>query len=251
MNAGEVVSENLLIAMVMKGLPDDFKSFCTVATQRDECYKFSDFKVAIKNFEETEKSRNKGFATDNVMKIRSDRFNDKITCYNCGQKGHKKFKCPNKNNSSKYKSRWCENCKSKTHDTDYCKKNNVNNVKEKFENHNYTAFKLNVDVTENKAVINKCNMLLVDCGATAHIVCDRKKFLSFDKNCDTSSHVIELADGSQQSGIVCGRGTAHFELTDTDGNTDNVLLKNSLCSFFFPGHLLSTVRYGERGRDSI
>ena len=54
--AGETVSDSLLIAMVLKGLPPEYKTFATIVTQKDEKdHKFSDFKVALRSFEETEK----------------------------------------------------------------------------------------------------------------------------------------------------------------------------------------------------
>lgn len=51
---------------------------------------------------------------------------------------------------------------------------------------------------------NSCRQLLVDCGATTHIVCERSHFESFDNDFDCSDHSVELADGSRPSGIVQG-----------------------------------------------
>ena len=56
-NAGENVSDSLLIAMVSKGLPNGYKSFEVVITQSHEIMSFSDFKVALRNFEDTENAR--------------------------------------------------------------------------------------------------------------------------------------------------------------------------------------------------
>lgn len=54
--AGETISDSLLIAMILKGLPQTrFKSFSTVVTQRDKEMSFGEFKVALRSFEETEK----------------------------------------------------------------------------------------------------------------------------------------------------------------------------------------------------
>ena len=55
-NAGEVVSDSLLICMLLKGLPDDYKAFSTIIIQKGEM-EFSNFKVALRNYEETEKCR--------------------------------------------------------------------------------------------------------------------------------------------------------------------------------------------------
>ena len=45
-NAGETVSDSLLIAMILKGLPVGFKSFVTVTTQRKEPHNLVSFKAA-------------------------------------------------------------------------------------------------------------------------------------------------------------------------------------------------------------
>eukprot|EP00794_Sanderia_malayensis_P004500 gene4500-5098_t len=54
--AEEIVSNGLLIAMVLKGLPDSYKTFATVVTQREKQMEFSEFKTALRNFGETERS---------------------------------------------------------------------------------------------------------------------------------------------------------------------------------------------------
>lgn len=55
------------------------------------------------------------------------------------------------------------------------------------------------------------NNLLVDTGATSHIINDKSKFVAFDRNFDPNSHVIELADGSKAN-VVTGKGVAKVEL---------------------------------------
>ena len=44
--------------------------------------------------------------------------------------------------------------------------------------------------------------LMIDCGATVHVVFDEERFESFDRNFNASEHVIELADGTKCRGIV-------------------------------------------------
>ena len=48
--AGETVSDALLIAMVLKGLPPEYGTFCEVINQKDT-QTFADFKTAIRSFE--------------------------------------------------------------------------------------------------------------------------------------------------------------------------------------------------------
>ena len=49
--AEEVISNELLIAMVLKGLPLNFKPFTTVITQKKKTLTFSKFKVCFKSYE--------------------------------------------------------------------------------------------------------------------------------------------------------------------------------------------------------
>ena len=51
--AGEVISDRLLIAMVLKGLPPNFKPFTMVITHK-KTLTFSEFKVCLRSYEETE-----------------------------------------------------------------------------------------------------------------------------------------------------------------------------------------------------
>ena len=54
-SAGEEISDSLLVAMVLKGLPTQYNMFKTVVTQREREMSFTEFKVALRSFEETEK----------------------------------------------------------------------------------------------------------------------------------------------------------------------------------------------------
>ena len=107
--AGETVSDSLLIAMLLKGLPSGFKTFSTVVTQRDTAMSFSEFKIALRNFEETEKANETHDSDDNVMNITSKskpkpsggNFNP--TCFSCGRVGHKSTDCRSKAEKGKTK----------------------------------------------------------------------------------------------------------------------------------------------------
>ena len=52
-NAGEVVTDSLLIAMLLKGLPGSYRPFVVVITQGDKVQTFQEFKVALRSFEDT------------------------------------------------------------------------------------------------------------------------------------------------------------------------------------------------------
>ena len=56
--AGKTVDDALLIAMVMKGLPNEFKSFCTIINQIEpgKELSFEQFKRSLRSYEENEKT---------------------------------------------------------------------------------------------------------------------------------------------------------------------------------------------------
>ena len=114
--AGEIVSEALLVAMVLKGLPDDCRAFVAVINQSDTVQNFQKFKQALRNFEETEKTRiNKRSDDNSILKAKVDYPKAKsFNCYNCGLVGHKAadYRKPKEK-------KWCNYCKSTTRSDKY------------------------------------------------------------------------------------------------------------------------------------
>ena len=54
-NADETLSEGLLIAMILKGLPKSFKPFAIHIMQSDEQATFGEFKTKLRSYKSTEK----------------------------------------------------------------------------------------------------------------------------------------------------------------------------------------------------
>ena len=167
-SAGETISDSLLIAMIIKGLPStEYKPFSTVVTQKDKELSFSEFKVSLRSFGETQKLSTESTKEESIMKVAGKPVykpkKDHVVCYGCGKAGHKISEC-------RSKKRWCDICKNQTHDTEKCrKKKNASDSSETSESmheekHSF-VFQVGVDVTN----IDNVNGLLVDCGATTHI----------------------------------------------------------------------------------
>eukprot|EP00794_Sanderia_malayensis_P006415 gene6415-7146_t len=226
--AGEIISNGLLIAMVLKGLPDSYKTFATVVTQREKQMEFSEFKTALRNFEETERSCNRTSESgDNIMLLRQ-KFQG--NCFKCGEKGHTSRNCQSRTAVNKV-TKWCSKCRSPTHNTKDCRKTQGDAAKkteekqkeeEEEEIHDF-AFSFKDEEVRSK----RTSELLLDSGATSHIIVDREKFVSFDDNYNSSNHFIELADGSKAN-VVQGKGRAKVKLYDAKGNPQDVVLHNAL-----------------------
>lgn len=244
-SADENISDSLLIATT------EYRPFSTVITQKDKQVTFSEFKVSLRSFEETQKMSNNSEQGDNVMKT-ADRTRQKkenrsgsMVCYGCGKPGHKIAECQTK--------RWCETCRSHTHDTKYCRKkkqhstktvretNNSNNVHDEDDKHDF-VFKVNVD-TSNTVV----DGLLVDCGATTHIIHDLDKFTKFHTDFNPEKHYIELADGRRSNNIALRRGDACVTLCDVEGNSHDAILKDALYVPSFKQDIFSVQAATDRG----
>ena len=77
------------------------------------------------------------------------------------------------------------------------------------------------------------NDILVDSGATSHIVCDSERFTYFDKSYDPTNHYVELADGTRTNGLIKGKGNAKFQIYDSQGNVVSITVNDAL---FIPSY---------------
>ena len=91
--AEEVISDGLLIAMALKGLPSSYKTFATVVMQREKQMTFAEFKIALRNYEENEKSCNRGVNSLNAEHVMTAKQKFYGKCFRCERKGHKSTDC--------------------------------------------------------------------------------------------------------------------------------------------------------------
>ncbi len=239
--AGEAVSDGLLVAMVLKGLPPQYKSFVAVVTQSDKTWTFKDLKTSLRDYEDTEKARESDkSSSSNVMKAKYDAARagtvSRIICYSCGVPGHKSNECKSKSKGG----RWCKFCKTSSHSEKMCRKGNFNNTKtsscnEVSDSHTF-SFKAGEGTSENQ---NKVCSFLVDSGCTSHIVVDDSSFVNIDNDFVPEQHFIELADGRKYNNLALKRGSVKVSLQDTLGKTYDTVLNNCLYIPSYPENIFS------------
>ena len=89
--------------------------------------------------------------------------------------------------------------------------------------------------------------LLVDCGATTHIVNSDKNFVYVDESFKPVEHFIELADGKRTNNVAKKRGTVAVTLKTAEGKTVNATLENTLFIPSYPQCIFSVQAATKKG----
>ncbi len=262
-DTGETISDSLLVAMVIKGLPSSYSSFTAVITQKDKDLSFSEFKVALRNYEDTENisrptsssvmnfsnASNQKSSKSNQNQNTRHRFNR--WCNICKSNSHDTNYCRKKNSP---KPKFCNVCKTSTHDTQFCRKlKSAKSVLASASANDTSISKSSEEsefvftIIENSKVSPDSNSFLVDSGATVHIVNNKNNFVKFDKSFNSQQHILELADGSRPTNLVQGKGEISIRLKDTDGVSHNVTLKDVLYVPSFNQNIFSVKAATDKG----
>lgn len=244
-----------MIAMVLKGLPGSFKPFAIHVTHDKDDMIFAEFKTKLRSFEDTEKS-SASECSHNVMKtgVRTGREHTRssaqcryesavdIVCFKCGLKGHRAKVCRRRT--------WCSHCKSNTHSDTTCRHKDKqdgtrkvadessNGSKAETPDYGFRIKGADIKVQQSAYSIEEKG-LLVDTGATSHIINNIAKFKSFDDAFRPESHSVELADGTQCRGIAQQRGDAEVFLIDNTGQRRKATLKDALFIPSYPQNIFS------------
>ena len=269
-SAGETVSEKLLMAMIMKGLGQDYKMFCMSVKQRETSPTFKEFKELLRCCEVDLRDGKKESVAggDSVFKMQHGSGGN--TCYNCGQDGHYargcvKQKAPNSGENSenkgrgKKKSMWCEYCKKATHDTKRCfskkkamkKGQGINSIQEKNNEDMSQGFHFMVSENQNSVNLNRIEgrSYLIDSGATSHLSNCESDFCEFDESFKTSDYPVTLADGRV---VYPAEKKGKVKLSvDVHGKTETVMLSDVLFMPKFPISVISMSKTTEKGAKYI
>ena len=171
-------------------------------------------------------------------------------CYKCKQSGHIARFCDRKK-------LWCSFCRTDTHTDAACRnKNIVKKDKVQFANIQSeepklseleTSFAFSVKHSCSEVKITPQTSLLVDCGATAHIITDKSKFTRFDESFRPDKHYIELADGTKSNDVALARGDVSIRLKDVNGRCVDATLTNALYVPSCPQNIFSVQAVTSRG----
>lgn len=270
---GETISDSLLIAMVIKGLPKSYQSFITVTTQRETPQSFIDFKESLRNQEQSIHNDENSVM---VFNHQNQKSSGHLWCAHCKSRTHNTDLCYKKKPSNhinatgrrvgklnKSTKRFCDYHQSDSHWTSQCRARprnhcakQANDVEVPNDTTNEHNFSFMIQDYENRSLCSFVNgtqpdstqhQLLIDSGASTHIINDRKLFRSFDQNFNSDKHVIELANGLKTTKIVEGCGDAAITIRDSDNIPREIILKNALYIPSFKQNILSVsaaTKYG-------
>jgi hypothetical protein len=117
--------------------------------------------------------------------------------------------------------KWCHHCKSRTHNAKECRKKNQETpeaAKIIRDQQGQGSFAFKVSPRQSLQVHHYLKAsLLLDCGATTHIVNDKSNFTNFDERFNPEVHFIELADGTRRNNIALNRGDAKVQAASENG----------------------------------
>ena len=88
-DVGENVSDQMLCAVVLKGLPNSFASSVTVSKSSQEVKTFGDLKRDLLNFDSVS-------CRGQIDQGTSSHFTKDVKCFKCGKNGHRQSECREK-----------------------------------------------------------------------------------------------------------------------------------------------------------
>ena len=236
--AGEGISEKMMIAMLLKGLPKEFDNFTTVVNFSKDAKSLDEIKRDLSNFAETSKTFLQKNSTNETF------FSNKtIKCYSCGKQGHRKqdckkdIKCYNCNQMGHF-ARDCRkntqnNHSNSSHQKQFTSKNQQNKSHFTSENENTVDF-FSFHSNDNDFGVNSDKFCLIDSGCSAHMFKTREFFTELDTNINGN---VGCANGSNSK--IVGKGKVTFKVQTSDGRLITIELKDTLFVPTYTANLVS------------
>jgi hypothetical protein len=116
----EKISNSEAIFILLNGLPSDYSSIVSAMEINDKIT----FNIACENIRNYQEKLKLAEQSDMAKALGGTAMlTGKITCFTCGEEGHKSYKCIRNKDKKK-----CENCRKIGHSTDECKSKPSTNV---------------------------------------------------------------------------------------------------------------------------
>ena len=229
--AGEMTSNAMFSAMVLKGLPPTFESIATVLNFEPR-KGYEDMKQDIINFANTRAEPGTDVAST-AFHSSGGNSSRKITCFKCQKEGHIARDCRSK------ESRACFKCNAKGHLARDCKskKGQSSSTSRGPEKQGFFSFG-----SFGGASVEGGLELLVDSGCNGFMLKDRDFFKELDEAFNTD---VGNANGSRTR--VEGRCTARCGVLDSRGRLCELGLKQAFWVPTYTRNLISVKKLAEQG----
>ena len=232
MVVNEGISEKMFFSIILKGLPKQYKNFATLVNYSKDEKTVEESKRDLINFDnETVKTK-----TESVF------FNKERKCFNCQKMGHAAKECRLKRTTHEqtkaspikyfkcgehgYLAKFCikqqkpekkfVSQKRKTNQRGSQNLVEEQNLEEEVEEEEEEIFSF-FQTSEN----NLANELVLDSGATSHMIKDESLFIDIDKE-----YYITNANSSKS--LISGKGTVEIRVLDFNGSDQKIRLSNAL-----------------------
>lgn len=114
------------------------------------------------------------------------------------------------------------------------------------------SFKLEViDIAHRVESSAISHRLIVDSGATSHILNNPNRFVSYDETFNPANHFVEVVDGHMSNEIVTARGSVEYLVIDSNGLSREIVLENALLAPSFPTNLFSVRAAVRKGANVV
>ena len=184
--------------MVLKGLPRTFNAFSIYVTHSSKELTFSECKTQLRSFEDTDKYHQNS-NDDNVMKLTNSfsKMSNEVSCFKCNGKGHVVKICPNNFKKNK---KCCNYCKSQTYVRESCCYKKRDTIKAAAAEEEDSSFVFKINDQPQRTIGSK--RIIVDTGATSHIIKVIERIKNFDDLLQPDNHFIELAYRSKTNSVA-------------------------------------------------
>ena len=250
----EGISEKKFVSILLKGLQKENENFATLVKYSKDEKTLEEIKRDLINFD----NENVKTKTDSLL------FNKERKCFNCEKIGHIAKECrfkktiPEQTKASQMK---CFKCGEHGHIAKFCRKQQKHekkfvsqsrrtnqrgtqnlveeqNLEEEEEEEIFSFFQ----TSEN----NLANELLLDSGATSHMIKDESLYIDIDKE---YSGAITNANSSKSS--ISGKGKVEIRVLDSKGLARKIRLKNALLVPHNTRNLISVSKLRATGNEVV